>query len=61
MPSASFAHLTDEDANAVAAFLKSLPPVHNTIVSYKSSDKVPIARLRRASASVYNALPASQK
>ncbi len=38
MPSPSFAHLTDDDANAIAAFLKSLPPVHNKIVSYKSAD-----------------------
>jgi mono/diheme cytochrome c family protein len=61
MPSASFAHLTDEDALAVAVFLKSLPPVHNTIVSYKSSDKVPIGVSAVLPPDVYNALPASQK
>jgi mono/diheme cytochrome c family protein len=29
MPWASFAHLTKEDAQAIAAYLKSLPPVKN--------------------------------
>lgn len=61
MPYASFAHLTDEDAFAVAAFLESLPPVHNRIVSYKSSDKVPIAVSAVLPPNVYNALPAAQK
>ncbi len=61
MPSASFAHLTDDDAVAVAAFLKSLPPVPNKIVSFKSSDKVPIAVSAVLPPDVYNALPASQK
>jgi mono/diheme cytochrome c family protein len=31
MPFPSFAHLTDEDAQAIAAFLKSLPPVKNKV------------------------------
>ena len=29
MPSRSFARLTDEDAYAIAAYLKSLPPTSN--------------------------------
>src|SRR5271157_3669167 len=61
MPSASFAHLTDDDVYAIAAFLKNLPPVSNKIVSYKSSDKVPIAVSAVLPPDVYNALPASQK
>ena len=61
MPSASFANLTDDDVNAIAAFLKSLPPVSNRIVSYKSSDTVPIAVSAVLPPAVYNALPASQK
>jgi hypothetical protein len=61
MPSASFAHLTDEDAYAVVAFLKSLPPVSNKVVSFKSSDKVPIAVSAVLPPEVYNALPASAK
>jgi mono/diheme cytochrome c family protein len=32
MPFPSFAHLTDEDAQAIAAFLKSLPPIKNKVV-----------------------------
>jgi mono/diheme cytochrome c family protein len=31
MPYADFASLTDSDANAIAAYLKSLPPVHNEV------------------------------
>jgi mono/diheme cytochrome c family protein len=61
MPSASFAHLTDADVAAVVAFLQSLPPVHNKIVPYSSSDKVPIAVSAVLPPDVYNALPASQK
>src|SRR5208283_3839933 len=61
MPSASFAHLTDDDVYAIAALLKSLPPVSNKIVSYKSSDKVPIAVSAVLPPDIYNALPASQK
>ncbi len=61
MPSASFAHLADDDVYAVAAFLKSLPPVSNKIVSYKSSDKVRISVSAVLPPEVYNALPASQK
>ncbi|RBP12834.1 cbb3-type cytochrome c oxidase subunit III [Roseiarcus fermentans] len=61
MPSASFANLTDDDAYAIAAFLKSLPPVRNTIVSYKSGQTVPIAVSAVLPPEVYNALPASQR
>jgi len=61
MPSASFANLTDDDANAVAAFLKSLPPVKNKVVNYKSSETVPIAVSAVLPPEVYNALPAAQK
>jgi mono/diheme cytochrome c family protein len=61
MPYGSFSHLTDDDAYAIAAFLKSLPPVHNQVVSYKSTDAVPIAVSAVLPPDVYNALPASQK
>ena len=62
MPSASFARLTDEDAAAIAAFLKSIPPVNNKIVGrYKSSDSVPISVSAVLPPEVYNALPAAQK
>ena len=62
MPWASFARLTDEDAAAIAAFLKSIPPVNNKVVArYKSSDTVPISVSAVLPPEVYNALPASQK
>ena len=61
MPWPAFAHLTDEDAGAIAAFLKSLPPVSNKIVSYKSGEKVPVAVSAVLPPDVYNALPASQR
>ena len=61
MPSPALSHLTDEDALAIVAFLKSLPPVSNKVVSYKSSDKVPISVSAVLPPAVYNALPASQK
>ena len=62
MPWASFARLTDEDAAAIAAFLKSIPPVNNKVVArYKSSDMVPISVSAVLPPEVYNALPASQK
>ena len=61
MPSASFANLTDEDAAAVAAFLKSLPAVSNRVVSYQSGQPVPVAVSAVLPPEVYNALPASQR
>ena len=61
MPYNSFANLTDEDAFAIAAFLKSLPPVNNKVVSYKPRENVLIAVSAVLPPEVYNALPASQK
>jgi mono/diheme cytochrome c family protein len=62
MPSASFTRLTDEDAAAIAAFLKSIPPVNKKIVGrYKSTDSVPVSVSAVLPPEVYNALPAAQK
>ncbi len=61
MPYAALSHLTDEDASAMVAFLRSVPPVSNKVVSYKSSDKVPIAVSAVLPPAIYNGLPASQK
>jgi mono/diheme cytochrome c family protein len=61
MPSASYARLNDDDAYAIAAYLKSVPPVSNKIVSYKSGEKVPIAVSAVLPPDVYNALPAPQR
>ncbi len=36
MPWPDFAHFTDDDAHAIAAFLKSIPPV-----SHKAPDRIP--------------------
>lgn len=61
MPWASYAALTDADAQAIAAFLKSLPPVKNKVTSFKSSEKVPISVSAVLPPDVYNALPAAQR
>jgi mono/diheme cytochrome c family protein len=61
MPWPAYAHLTDDDALAIAAFLKSLPPVSNKVVAYSSKDTVPIAVSAVLPPAIYNALPASQK
>jgi mono/diheme cytochrome c family protein len=61
MPWPAYAHLTADDALAIAAFLKSLPPVSNKVVAYSSKDPVPIAVSAVLPPAIYNALPASQK
>jgi mono/diheme cytochrome c family protein len=62
MPYAAFSHLTDEDAQAIAAFLKSLPAVMNKIVGpFKSSEPATINVSAVLPPAVFNALPASQK
>ena|SRR5579863_3195707 len=62
MPWPAFSHLTDEDAQAIAAFLKSIPAVSNKIGGpYGSSQTVPVAVSAILPPAVYNALPAAQK
>ena len=62
MPYASFAHLTDEDASAIAAFLKSIPAVNNkTLGPFRSSQTVTVSVSAVLPPDAYNALPASQK
>ena len=62
MPSASFSRLTDQDAEAIAAFLKSLPAVKNKAAGpFKPADKVTVSVSAVLSPDAYNALPASQK
>lgn len=62
MPWAAFSHLTGDDAQAIAAFLKSIPPVNN-----KNAGPIPSSQKTTVNVSVilppdaYNALPASQK
>ena len=62
MPWASFSHLTDEDAQAIAAFLKSIPAVsHKNEGPFPSSQKATVSVSAILPPDVYNALPASQK
>ncbi len=62
MPYEAFSHLADEDAQAIAAFLKSLPAVSNKNAGpFKSSEPVTINVSAVLPPAVFNALPASQK
>lgn len=62
MPYAAFSHLTDDDALAIAAFLKSLPAVKNKVAGpIKSSEKASVFVSAVLPPEVYNALPAAQK
>jgi mono/diheme cytochrome c family protein len=62
MPYNSYGHLTDADASAIVAFLKSLPPVNNkNLGPFPSSEKVPISVSAVLPPDVYNALPAPKQ
>ncbi len=62
MPYPAFSHLSDDDAQAIAAFLKSIPAVsHKNVGPFKSSDTVTINVSAILPPATYNALPASQK
>jgi mono/diheme cytochrome c family protein len=61
MPYAAFSHLTDADAEAIAAFLKSLPPVSNKVKNFGPKAPVTVNVSAVLPPNVYNALPASQK
>lgn len=57
-----FAQLTDEDAEAIAALLKSLPAVKNKVEGpIKPTDKVNVFVSTVLPPDAYNALPAAQK
>jgi mono/diheme cytochrome c family protein len=61
MPYAAFSHLTDADAEAIAAFLKSLPPISNKVKNFGPKAPVTVNVSAVLPPNVYNALPASQK
>jgi mono/diheme cytochrome c family protein len=62
MPYSAFSHLTDEDAQAIAAFLKSIPAVdHKNAGPFASSDKVTVNVSAILPAAAYNALPGAPK
>ncbi|HLH48431.1 MAG TPA: cytochrome c [Roseiarcus sp.] len=58
MPYPSFAHLTDQDAQAIAAFLKSLPPIRNKVPGpFGPNEKATTFVSVVISAGQYNNLP----
>ena len=62
MPYPAFSHLSDEDAQAIAAFLMSIPAVnHKNVGPIKSGEPVTINISAVLPPAVYNALPASQR
>jgi len=62
MPWPGFSHLSDQDALAIAAFLKSLPAVDNKVPGpFKPTDKVTVFVSAVLPADAYNALPDSLK
>jgi hypothetical protein len=61
MPYPALAHLTDEDAQAIVAFLKSLPLVSNKVKNFGPNEKVTVNVSAVLPPAVYNALPAPQK
>jgi mono/diheme cytochrome c family protein len=62
MPYPALSHLTDEDAQAIAAFLKSIPAVANKNAGpIKSTEPVTINVSAVLPPALYNALPASQR
>lgn len=60
MPYAAFSHLTDDDAQAIAAYLKSLPPVSNKVKYFGPNEPVTINVSAVLPPAVYNSLPASK-
>jgi mono/diheme cytochrome c family protein len=61
MPYPALSHLSDEDAQAIVAFLKSLPPVSNQVKNFGPDDKPTISVSTVLPPDVYNALPAPKK
>jgi mono/diheme cytochrome c family protein len=61
MPYPALSHLSDADAQAIVAFLKSLPSVSNQVKNFGPSDKVTVNVSAVLPPDVYNALPAPKK
>ncbi len=61
MPYPALSHLSDEDAQAIVAFLRSLPAVSNEVKNFGPNDKVTINVSAVLPPDVYNALPAPKK
>ena len=58
MPYPAMSHLPDADAQAIVAFLKSLPPVSNQVKNFGPNEKVTISVSAVLPPAVYNGLPA---
>ena len=61
MPYPALANLTDEDAQAIVAFLRSLPQISNKVRNFAPNEKVTVNVSAVLPPAVYNALPAPQK
>jgi mono/diheme cytochrome c family protein len=61
MPYPALSHLSDEDARAIVAFLKSLPAVNNQVRNFGPNDKPTISVSAVLPPDVYNSLPAPKK
>jgi mono/diheme cytochrome c family protein len=61
MPYPALSHLSDEDAQAIVAFLKSLAPVSNQVKNFGPNDKPTISVSAVLPPDVYNSLPAPKK
>jgi len=61
MPYPALSHLSDEDAQAIVAFLRSLPPVSNQVKNFGPNDKPTISVSAVLPPDVYNGLPAPKK
>ena len=61
MPYPALSHLSDDDAQAIVAFLKSLAPVSNQVKNFGPNDKPTISVSTVLPPDVYNALPAPKK
>jgi mono/diheme cytochrome c family protein len=58
MPYPALSHLTDGDAQAIVAFLRSLPSVSNKVQNFGPNDKVTVNVSAVLPPGVFNALPA---
>jgi hypothetical protein len=61
MPYPALSHLTDADAEAIVAFLKSLPSVTNQVKNFGPNEKVTVNVSAVLPPDVFNGLPAPKK
>jgi hypothetical protein len=61
MPYPALSHLSDADAQAIVAFLNSLPAITNQVKNFGPNDKVTISVSTVLPPDVYSALPALKK